>query len=136
MGYKSFASGILVESGKILLVHHNKFDKWVFPGGHIESDETPNQAAIREFFEETGISCSVLSSGRRAFAGDDNDTPLPLPFYMGLAKEGFDVPHVGYYYYMRPLTEITEMRHQKTELFGIEWYKVDDLPHLKTFEQA
>ena len=33
---------------KILLVKHHLFDKWVQPGGHIEDDETPEEAALEK----------------------------------------------------------------------------------------
>lgn len=29
--------------------------KWAFPGGHLEENETPSQAVLRELEEETGI---------------------------------------------------------------------------------
>lgn len=32
----------------------NYAGQWVFPGGKVENGETPEQAARREFFEETG----------------------------------------------------------------------------------
>ncbi len=33
---------------------------WELPGGHIEADETPIEAALRELFEETGATnCSL-----------------------------------------------------------------------------
>jgi 8-oxo-dGTP pyrophosphatase MutT (NUDIX family) len=35
---------------------------WVFPGGHLEADETPEHAAKREFLEETGYACDRLHS--------------------------------------------------------------------------
>ena len=33
---------------------------WEFPGGKVESDETPKEAACREFREEVGIDCSKV----------------------------------------------------------------------------
>jgi 8-oxo-dGTP pyrophosphatase MutT (NUDIX family) len=35
---------------------------WSLPKGHLELDETPEQAAVREVFEETGIRGSILAS--------------------------------------------------------------------------
>lgn len=36
---------------------------WDYPKGHIESEETPSQAALRELDEETGITDAKLASG-------------------------------------------------------------------------
>ena len=47
-----------------LLVHHRKLDKWLQPGGHCEPGETALQAAIREAFEETGVTGTPASPGR------------------------------------------------------------------------
>ncbi len=38
-----------------LLLHHKKLDRWLQPGGHIESDPDVLTAALREAREETGI---------------------------------------------------------------------------------
>jgi len=38
-----------------LLVLGKKSYKWGFPKGHMENGETEEQTAIREFYEETGI---------------------------------------------------------------------------------
>ena len=43
------------ETKKILLVKHKKYGRWVQPGGHIEHDEFPEEAAVREAYEETGM---------------------------------------------------------------------------------
>lgn len=40
---------------KVFLIHHKKYDMWLQPGGHIEADETPLEASMREGLEETGI---------------------------------------------------------------------------------
>ncbi len=43
----------------VLLVHHKATGKWMFPGGHVDTDETPGEAAVREVFEETGIRATL-----------------------------------------------------------------------------
>lgn len=40
--------------GKIVMGRHEKRNTWKIPGGHIEKDETPEMAAKRELYEETG----------------------------------------------------------------------------------
>ena len=42
-------------AGRVLLVKHKRLGTWLPPGGEIEPDETPLQAAHRELFEETGL---------------------------------------------------------------------------------
>lgn len=54
------------QSGKFLLVQRSLNDKfkpgkWWIPGGHIEQNEEPKEAAKRELKEETGISGSDLA---------------------------------------------------------------------------
>lgn len=43
--------------GAVLLVHHRKLDRWLLPGGHVESDLDLNvtETARREAEEETGV---------------------------------------------------------------------------------
>jgi len=64
------------ETKKILLVKHKKFGKWVQPGGHIEHNEFPEEAAIRETYEETGIKIKLL--GERFPREDDFIRPLGI----------------------------------------------------------
>lgn len=42
------------KSGRWLFVRHVDRNTWEIPGGHIEESETPEQAAGRELYEETG----------------------------------------------------------------------------------
>lgn len=44
----------------VLLVFHNATQKWMFPGGHVDQNETPVEAALREVYEETGVRATVL----------------------------------------------------------------------------
>jgi 8-oxo-dGTP pyrophosphatase MutT (NUDIX family) len=46
--------------GSLLLVRHRKTHLWLPCGGHIESMESPKQAAIRELHEELGITPRLI----------------------------------------------------------------------------
>ena len=47
------------QSGHVLLSHRRDLDLWNLPGGGVEQDETPWDAAIREVREETGLAVTV-----------------------------------------------------------------------------
>jgi len=56
------AIGILQSGRSVLLAQRKQgqtfADKWEFPGGKVESGESPQQALVREFREEIGIETS------------------------------------------------------------------------------
>ena len=51
-----------------------------FPGGHVEPGETPQEAAVREFEEETGTTPPTLTAGP-VIDGDGARGPLRLHFF-------------------------------------------------------
>jgi 8-oxo-dGTP diphosphatase len=51
---------VLDESGQVLLIHHNRLGQWLYPGGHIEPNENPAQAVLREIREETGLTAEII----------------------------------------------------------------------------
>jgi len=58
------------EKGEILLVKDKKWG-WNLPGGRIEKNETPEEAAKREVFEETNLvleNCEKLGKQNTFFA--------------------------------------------------------------------
>lgn len=60
----NLAGGILKDNkGRILLIHRNtlKLKQWELPGGKIEKNEKPNEAAIRELKEELGIRVAIMN---------------------------------------------------------------------------
>src|SRR5436853_6950658 len=50
----------VVHSGKVLVIHHRKLDKWLALGGHAEFDEDPEQAALREARAESGLEVELV----------------------------------------------------------------------------
>ena len=46
----------------MLIVYHNIYDAWIFPGGHVDGEADLLSAALREVEEETGEKAKVLDS--------------------------------------------------------------------------
>ena len=59
-------SVFIVHENKVLLRKHEKYDIWLGVGGHIELDEDPNEAAVREVKEEVGLDI-VLWNGNQQY---------------------------------------------------------------------
>jgi 8-oxo-dGTP pyrophosphatase MutT (NUDIX family) len=55
------AGGLVVAGERILLISTQNGKRWQLPKGHIEDGETPEEAAVREVREETGVSSRVLA---------------------------------------------------------------------------
>lgn len=52
----------VVHEGRVLLHRHVKLNRWLPPGGHIEPNEIPDEAALREVFEETGVRATLVGT--------------------------------------------------------------------------
>ncbi len=55
------STAFIVNNDKILLVNHKKLKMWLPVGGHMENNETPDQAVKREVKEETGLDIEIIS---------------------------------------------------------------------------
>jgi 8-oxo-dGTP pyrophosphatase MutT (NUDIX family) len=55
------AGGIVVRDGDVLLISTAGGRRWQLPKGHLEGNEQPVEAAVREVREETGVTGRVLS---------------------------------------------------------------------------
>jgi 8-oxo-dGTP pyrophosphatase MutT (NUDIX family) len=57
------ASCFIVDgSDALLLHHHRRLNRWLQMGGHVEGDERPHEAALREGAEESGLRDLTLAA--------------------------------------------------------------------------
>lgn len=59
------AAAIVVHDNRVLMVRRRVSEgqlSWQFPAGEVEAGETPEQAAVRETVEETGLTVSAVKS--------------------------------------------------------------------------
>ena len=85
------AGVLLVEGGRVLLVKRAwepRAGAWCLPAGFMEAGETPQQTAVRELQEETGV-IAQLTGLFGVYAGfDDPRVRAVLILYTGLATGG------------------------------------------------
>lgn len=53
-------SVFVVWRGAVLLHRHRRLGLWLPPGGHVEPDELPDDAAVREVLEEAGLAVRLV----------------------------------------------------------------------------
>src|SRR3989344_9185217 len=76
------ADVFIVYNNKVLLRQHDKYKVWLAVGGHIELDEDPTQAALREVKEEVGLDVELWIDHSTPIAADDRIKSLTPPAYM------------------------------------------------------
>ena len=90
----------VVHDGKLLLIHHRKLDQWLPLGGHIELDEDPEQAALREAKEESGLDVELL--GERPPTTSPGTRALIAPRFLDIHRINETHEHIGLIYWARP----------------------------------
>ncbi len=58
------ASAFVVSARGVILHRHKALDIWVQPGGHVDAGEGPDEAAVRETAEETGLAARHVDATR------------------------------------------------------------------------
>lgn len=90
------ACALVDADGRILLAQRPEGKSlaglWEFPGGKVESGETPEETLIRELEEELGIRTKVACLAPLTFASHTYETfHLLMPLYVCRRYEG--IPH-------------------------------------------
>ncbi|MBS0625027.1 MAG: NUDIX domain-containing protein [Verrucomicrobia bacterium] len=133
----------ILHEGKALLHFHEKLRRWLPPGGHVEENETPPEAALREAKEETGLEVSIVAQ-ENLWVRASNASSFERPFlclleeiparkdqpahqhmdmiYVGrpVAAPGNDMPNGFRWFNRNELTEIeSELFHDTKEVLNL-----------------
>jgi 8-oxo-dGTP pyrophosphatase MutT (NUDIX family) len=102
------AGGLVIDGRRILLISTQAGRRWQLPKGHIEEGETPQQAAVREVREETGVTGRVVAS-------------LPGIEYWFVEKGGRRV-HKEVDYFLLAYVSGDAADFDRREVSGAEWF--------------
>ena len=117
----------VVHESKVLLIHHRKLGKWLPLGGHIELDEDPEIAALREAQEECGFPVELL--GERPPTTEPGTRALIAPRFLDIHRIHETHEHIGMIYWARP-KNLAEPKCADAEHHAIRWCTKEDLEKL------
>ena len=106
------AGGLVVRAGQILLISTQSGRRWQLPKGHIEAGETPEEAAVREVREETGVTGRLLA-------------PLSEVEYWFVEKGARRV-HTRVDYFLLDYVSGSAADFDAGEVSGAEWFSWDE----------
>jgi ADP-ribose pyrophosphatase YjhB (NUDIX family) len=123
----------VVHEGRVLLHRHKKLGLWLPPGGHIEPNELPDEAAVREVEEETGVVAELV--GERAL-------PIAYPAQLvvpaGIQVEDIEPghQHIDLVYLARPVPgrHVVDPECAERDLAG--WYHLEELEKFGVNEEV
>lgn len=115
------ATTFVVQDGRTLLLRHKKLDAWFPPGGHIDQDELPDDAARREVLEESGLEVELIT-GRSALG---NVGVISQPECILLEDISDTHQHIDLIYFARVIGGHLSV--SETEADGHRWCSPDDL---------
>jgi 8-oxo-dGTP pyrophosphatase MutT (NUDIX family) len=117
----------VVHRARVLVIHHRKLGRWLPLGGHIELDEDPEHAALREAREESGLDVELI--GRRPPTTGPGTRALIAPQYLDIHRISDTHEHIGMIYFARPrggeVTLASEEHH------AIRWCTEAELDELR-----
>lgn len=117
----------VVHDDRVLLHFHEKLNRWLPPGGHIEPNELPDEAALREVLEETGVDCELVRGATLAFSDPALPRQLVTPAGIQLEQIGPNHQHIDLIYYATGSP--AEDRQQ------VGWFALDELGPLDLTEE-
>jgi 8-oxo-dGTP pyrophosphatase MutT (NUDIX family) len=116
----------VVQDRKVLVIHHRGLNKWLPLGGHIELDEDPEAAALREAREESGLEVELV--GERPPTSGNGTRALIAPRFLDIHRITETHKHIGLIYWARPKSgrvTLAEVEHH-----GIRWCLAGELEEL------
>lgn len=119
----------IVHKSKVLFVFHKELQKWLPLGGHIELDEDPDQALVREVKEESGIEEIEVLAPKLTLEEAPERKFLYTPAYVDIHTINEKHRHIGLVYFLRAKTDMIRLAEQ--EHTEIRWFTEEELDDLQ-----
>lgn len=128
---KSITASVYVVNKDKVLLHMHKKHKTLFPlGGHMEPNEVPHETAIREVFEESGLTIELYNNEESLNLGRVEQ--LHRPIHILLENVGQPVENIDFIYFAT--TNEEELKPQKGESKDLYWLSKNDIKNNKNIK--
>lgn len=120
-----YAADVYIVNGDAVLLRlHDKYKTWFPPGGHVELDEDPEEAAVREVKEEVGLTVELY--GERAPTYDDGEKEVLVPRFINRHRINDAHEHVSFAYFA--VSDARDTVQGETEVSDhIRWFTREEL---------
>lgn len=113
---------------KFLLLSHKKLG-WLPPGGKVDNSETPDEAAVRECLEETGIKIKLLGEIPNIIGGQTKPLGIQLNTIDPNKREHVDIIYLGQ-------AEEEKICFSDREAADCGWFTIDEIKEMNTFKSV
>ncbi len=134
------ATAFIVDSRKrTLLLWHKRLNRWMPPGGHIDPDETPEDAAKRECKEETNLDVEIVGDPQADLFTQNRSEGRMLTKPIAMLLE--EIPaslergepahqHMDFLFIARPLDESQAIKIAEEESDRMRWFDAQEIEML------
>lgn len=118
----------IVYKNRVLLRKHDKYKMWLSIGGHIELDEDPNQAALREAKEEVGLNIKLY--GRPLDFNEKEYKELIPPKFLNRHRINKNHEHITLIFFAK--TDTDKLKLSEKEISEeCRWFNKEELENNK-----
>ena len=121
------ATIIIVHKNKTLLLLHKKIGIWLPVGGHIEQNELPEEAALREAKEESGLDVVLYNPDKQLEMNDAKQLFRPAHILLESINEARQ--DIDFIYYATSSSD--ELNPQTGETTNLKWFTAEELKTLE-----
>lgn len=134
----------IVHQHKVLIRLHDKYNLRTCPWGHVELDENPNEAAVREAKEETGLDVVLYSKHQKYFGQNAGQKELIPPVFMNIHRIwNTNHQHIWLVYFASAVTDRVDPGLDSDASHVRKWMSKEDietadylLDHVKVYARA
>ena len=124
------ATVYVVNDGATALHEHDKLGMWLPPGGHIDRDELPHEAARREVREELGLDVDLLAPEGDLESPTVESIPRPQHFLLediNVHDGAVGHQHIDFIFYAHAESRDIAPGDDEAPASAWEWYTPADL---------
>jgi 8-oxo-dGTP diphosphatase len=116
----------IVHENKVLLRKHDKYKLWLSVGGHIELDEDPIEAIIREVKEEVGLNVELFNESPVPEKQEKDFKEIISPQFTYRHRVNENHEHVSFVYFAKSKTNQLNLS-EKEKTDGCKWFSKEEL---------